>query len=324
MKNKILSLIIAVCVFVLPLTVISFAAAEETAILNNVFFVDTKEDTNISCYVSEEGVSEITYELMPEYDEYEEDIFDMTYQYIYISIFENTTGIDDVAKAQVELDDIFKYVDENYLFLFGAIEFDSEVSEINGYKCIKYSAVEDDMFYYTLYVCATEENVYCFTTETDDNNSAFIKNAVATFTVNGTLLEGDSHKNEIDFTDAPDYRTQAEEYVLNFSDFDVFDEETNSIARVGIFIMMLPFIILVIVTIVVIYKHSKNKKILEQYEKTFGVMGMGMQPYMNNTMNYGAPMNNSYFPNQPMQQPQQPFNQNYQAPTDDNGQNNNF
>ena len=65
----------------------------------------------------------------------------------------------------------------------------------------------------------------------------------------------------------------------------------------------------------------KNKKILEQYEKSFGVMGIGMPPYMmNNQMNYGAPMNNSYMPNQPMQQPTQQMNQNYQTPTDNNGQ----
>ena len=109
------------------------------------------------------------------------------------------------------------------------------------------------------------------------------------------------------------------------TDFAAFDEETNSAARIGMLIMMLPFIILLVVTIIMIVKYSKNKKILEQYEKTYGVMGMGMQPYMmNNQMNYGAPMNNSYFPNQPMQQPTQPMNQNYQAPTDSDGQKNNF
>ena len=67
-------------------------------------------------------------------------------------------------------------------------------------------------------------------------------------------------------------------------------------------------------------------KVLEEYESRYGIMGMGMSPYMNN-MNYGAPINNSYMPTQPMQQPiqpTQPINQNYQAPTDNNGQNNNF
>jgi hypothetical protein len=93
----------------------------------------------------------------------------------------------------------------------------------------------------------------------------------------------------------------------------------------GMLIFMLPFIILVVVTIIMIVKYAKNKKILEQYEKSFGVMGMGMQPYMNNSMNYGAPMmNNSYMPTQPMRQPTEQMNQNYQAPTDNDGQNNNF
>ena len=35
------------------------------------------------------------------------------------------------------------------------------------------------------------------------------------------------------------------------------------------------------------------KKVLEEYESKYGIMGMGMSPYMNN-MNYGAPINNSY------------------------------
>ena len=86
---------------------------------------------------------------------------------------------------------------------------------------------------------------------------------------------------------------------------------------------MIPFFILFVVTVIVIVKYSKNKKILEEYESKYGIMGMGMPPYMNN-MNYGAPINNSYMPQQPMQQPTQPMNQNYQVPTDKNGQNNNF
>ncbi|MBR3808780.1 MAG: hypothetical protein IKK46_00580 [Clostridia bacterium] len=322
MKKKILSLIIAVCIFVLPLTVISFAGDEDNSVLNSAFYIDTKEKSDIICYVEEE---EVTFEIGKNTDDFDGDFDEIPYQYVYVSVFENTQGIDDIEKLKIEKNAIFDYFVGEYLYLYEDTEFESEVSEINGYKCLKYSAVEDDMFFYTIYILATKENIYCFCTETDNENAGFIKNALASFTINGTLLDGDSHKNEVDFTNAPDYKAQAEEYGFGMTDFAAFDEETNSAARIGMLIMMLPFIILLVVTIIMIVKYSKNKKILEQYEKTYGVMGMGMQPYMmNNQMNYGAPMNNSYFPNQPMQQPTQPMNQNYQAPTDSDGQNNNF
>jgi hypothetical protein len=322
MKKKILSLIIAVCIFVLPLTVISFAGDEDNSVLNSAFYIDTQEKSDIICYVEEE---EVTFEIGKNTDDFDGDFDEIPYQYVYVSVFENTQGIDDIEKLKIEKNAIFDYFVEEYLYLYEDTEFESEVSEINGYKCLKYSAVEDDMFFYTIYILATKENIYCFCTETDNENAGFIKNALASFTINGTLLDGDSHKNEVDFTNAPDYKAQAEEYGFGMTDFAAFDEETNSAARIGMLIMMLPFIILLVVTIIMIVKYSKNKKILEQYEKTYGVMGMGMQPYMmNNQMNYGAPMNNSYFPNQPMQQPTQPMNQNYQAPTDSDGQNNNF
>ena len=325
MKKKILSLIIAVCIFVLPLTVISFAGDEDNSVLNSAFFIDTKEKSDVYCYITE---GDVTFEIEKNIDDFEGDFSELPYQYIYVSVFENTQGITDVEKSKTELNSIFDYVVEGYLYLYEEVEFKSEVSELNGYKCLKYYAVEDDMFFYTIYILATKENVYCLCTETDNKNADFIKNAVASFTVNGTLLDGDSHKNTVDFTNAQDYKAQAEELNSGSSDFAAFDEETNSIARIGMIVMLLPFIILVAVTIVMIVKYSKNKKILEQYEKTYGVMGMGMQPFMmNGQMNYGAPMNNSYFPNQPMQQPTQPtqpINQNYQAPTDNSGQNNNF
>ena len=321
MKKKFLSLIIAVCIFVLPLTVISFAGDEDNSVLNSAFYIDTQEKSDIICYVEEE---EVTFEIGKNTDDFDGDFDEIPYQYVYVSVFENTQGIDDIEKLKIEKNAIFDYFVGEYLYLYEDTEFESEVSEINGYKCLKYSAVEDDMFFYTIYILATKENIYCFCTETDNENAGFIKNALASFTINGTLLDGDSHKNEVDFTNAPDYKVQAEEYGFGMTDFMAFDEETNSAARIGMLIMMLPFIILLVVTIIMIVKYSKNKKILEQYEKTYGVMGMGMQPYMNGQMNYGAPMNNSYFPNQPMQQPTQPMNQNYQAPTDNNGQNNNF
>lgn len=322
MKKKILSLIIAVCIFVLPLTVISFAGDEDNSVLNSAFYIDTQEKSDIICYVEEE---EVTFEIGKNTDDFDGDFDEIPYQYVYVSVFENTQGIDDIEKFKIEKNAIFDYFVGEYLYLYEDTEFESEVSEINGYKCLKYSAVEDDMFFYTIYILATKENIYCFCTETDNEKAGFIKNALASFTINGTLLDGDSHKNEVDFTNAPDYKAQAEEYGFGMTDFAAFDEETNSAARIGMLIMMLPFIILLVVTIIMIVKYSKNKKLLEQYEKTYGVMGMGMQPYMmNNQMNYGAPMNNSYFPNQPMQQPTQPMNQNYQAPTDSDGQNNNF
>ena len=57
MKKKILSLIIAVCIFVLPLTVISFAGEEENTILNSAFYVELPDDFELS-YISEDEYNE--------------------------------------------------------------------------------------------------------------------------------------------------------------------------------------------------------------------------------------------------------------------------
>ncbi|MBQ6935465.1 MAG: hypothetical protein IJN49_02850 [Clostridia bacterium] len=320
MKKKLLSLIIAVCIFVLPLTVISFAGETE-AILNDVFYIDVAEEYNIVCYSEEE---EVTYQLEKNTDNIDFESEIIPYEYVYISVFENKDAISDVEKYQDELTGIFHYIVDEYLYLFDEVNFKSEITEINGYKCLKFTGVDDDTYYYNAYLLASEEKVYCLLTETDNKNSTFIKKAIDSFTINGTLLNGDSHKNTVDFTDAQNYKEQAESYSFG-SGFQAFDEETNNAARIGMFMFMIPFIILVVVTVIMIVKYAKNKKILQQYEKTFGIMGMGMQPYMNSQMNYGAPMmNNSYMPNQPIQPPTQPMNQNYQAPTDNDGQNNNF
>lgn len=321
MKNKILSLIITVCILVLPLTVISFASAEDTAIINSAFFVDPAEKSDIYAYVEDE---EVTYEISKSIEELDEDSEEYPFQYVYISVFENTAAIDDVENYQTELKEIFDYVIEGYLYLFDEVQFKSKISEINGYKCVNFYGVDDDTYYYNAYLLATEEKVYCFLTETDDKNAPFITNATKSFTVNGTLLNGDSHNNLVDFTGAEDYKEQAASFGLFGSeDFNFLDEETNKYARIGVIMFMIPFFILFVITVIVIVKYSKNKKVLEEYESKYGIMGMGMPPYMNN-MNYGAPMNNSYMPQQPIQQPTQPINQNYQAPTDNDGQNNNF
>ncbi len=333
MKNKILSLIIAVCIFVLPLTVISFAGEEEdNTVLNSAFYVELPEDFELS-YISEDEYNE-EYGTGFTYTIYDEDNFD-SFESIYISVLENKNKIDNIEEDSEEVNKFFYSVLLNYAYISNGDQlFTPEVSELNGYKCVKYAGVDvvdagsmnEESYYYTGYVFATEETVYSILLESDSDDLNFGKNILKSFTINGTLLNGDSHKNKVDFTNAQDYKVQAEEFDLSLgSDFEVFDEETNSAARIGMFMFMIPFIILVVVTIIMIVKYSKNKKILQQYEKSFGVMGMGMQPYMNNQMNYGAPMmNNSYMPNQPMQQPTQQMNQNYQAPTDNDGQNNNF
>lgn len=332
MKKKILSLIIAVCIFVLPLTVISFAGEEENTILNSAFYVELPDDFELS-YISEDEYNEeygsgFTYTIC------DEDNYD-SFETVYISVLENKNRIDNIEEDSEEVNKFFYSILLNYAYISNGDQlFTPEFSELNGYKCIKYAGVDvvdagsmnEESYYYNGYVFATNEVVYSILFESDSEDLSFGKNILKSFTINGTLLNGDSHKNKVDFTNAQDYKVQAEEFDLTSgSDFEVFDEETNRAARIGMFMFLIPFIILVVVTIIMIVKYSKNKKILEQYEKSFGVMGMGMQPYMNNPMNYGAPMmNNSYMPTQPMQQPTEQMNQNYQAPTDNDGQNNNF
>jgi hypothetical protein len=308
MKKRIFAVIIAVCIFVLPLTVISFAGDNE--LKNDAFYIEPSGEYDIWAFVDDE----ITFELERTVDEFDEEA---PYEYVYISLMENT-GVDNVEEDKAELDKFFNYIVDEYLFLFDENIFKSEVSEINGYKCIKYFGVDDDTYYYTGYVLATEENLYCLLTETDVKGSAFIESSVNSFTINGTLLAGDSHKNTVDFTDAENYKDQAAEIAGDFGLGGVMDEDVNSYARIGIIVLLIPFVVVLILAIVFIVKYSKNRKILEQYEKTFGGMGMGMPPFMiNNQINIGATYNNDYMPGQPM-------NQNGQQPFNNDGQNNMF
>lgn len=325
MKKKILTIIIAVCIFVLPLTVNSFAA--NNSVKNDAFYVELDSEFETYAYID----TETTFEF-EKIGEVEEDYEEFVYDYVYVSVIENTTGIDNVEEDKAELDTFFQSIIDGYIWLMDDnTEFKSEVSEINGYKCIKYFAVDDETYYYTGYLLATEENVYCLLTETDIKNSSFIKTATESFTINGTLLAGDSHKNTVDFTDAENYKTQAQALVNEGNGgLGVMDPDMNAAAKIGFVFLSIPFFVVLILAIVFIVKYSKNKKILEQYEKTFGGMGMGMPPYgMNNQMNYGVPYNNSYMPNQmPMNQPpmnQPPMGQPPmgQPPFDNNNQNNN-
>lgn len=334
MKNKILSLIIAVCIFVLPLTVISFADEQkENTIINSAFYVELPEDFELS-YISEDEYNE-EYGTGFTYTIYDEDNYE-SFKSIYISVLENKSRIDNIEEDIEEANKFFYSILLNYAYISNGDQlFSPEISEMNGYKCIKYRGVDvvdagsmnEESYYYTGYVFATNETVYSILLENDKDDLSFGKELVDSFTMNGTLLNGDSHKNLVDFTGAEDYKEQAASYnTFDSGDFNFLDEETNKFARIGIIMFMIPFFILFVVTVIVIVKYSKNKKVLEEYESKYGIMGMGMSPYMNN-MNYGAPINNSYMPTQPMQQPiqpTQPINQNYQVPTDNNGQNNNF
>lgn len=321
MKKRILSVIIAVCIFVLPLTVVSFAGEEEANnILNSAFYVELSDDFELTYIYTDEYEAEYGVGYTYEIASTDENV----YNYSYISVLENKMGVDNVEEDVAELDKFFSSIVSTYVYVESPDDiFSKAVSEVNGYKCIEYTGAEvydkgtmyETSYYYKAYAFATEENIYCFVSETDNANSKFAESLMKTFTLNGTLLAGDSHKNKVDFSTAEDYKEQAANFEYNYQ---AFDAETNSAARMGMVILMIPFIALLIATIVVIAKYSKNKKILEQYEKTFGVMGFPSMPngyMMNNQMNYGATA---------PQQSVQPMNQDYQNQNGNNGQNNIF
>ena len=332
MKKRILSVIIAVCIFVLPLTVVSFAGEDDANnILNNAFYVELPEDFELTFiyedeYDEEYGVG-YTYEIAST----DVDVYD----YSYISVLENKMGVDNVEEDVAELDKFFSSIISAYVYVESPDDiFTKAVSEVNGYKCIEYTGAEvydkgtmyETSYYYKAYAFATAENIYCVVVETDNASSKIAESLMKSFTLNGTLLAGDSHKNKVDFSTAEDYKEQAANFEYNYQSFDA---ETNSAARMGMVILLIPFIALLVATIVVIAKYSKNKKILEQYEKTFGVMGFPSMPngyMMNNQMNYGAPNGYQTTPQQPVQpmQSTQPINQDYQNQNGNNGQNNIF
>lgn len=151
---------------------------------------------------------------------------------------------------------------------------------------------------------ATKENIFVVASESmngNENNLQDLTSSVYGIVFNGTHFEGDKpeRNGDHDFTGAPTYEEVIENSQQLFTDEILGDESLISIvAATLVLITIVPTLILSIVAIILIFKYSKNKKILKRYEQTYG----NIPQYNTYPQNYGG-----YGYNQPVNQPYQPY-----------------
>lgn len=299
--KKILSLVIAVAL-VFSFSVTAFAE-EDNVILNNAFYIEMPDDfENYSIYV----------------EDYYNYMSEENYDEIYISVQENTT-IDNMQEDLAVAELIFNDLLQNAYYFIDDLTFTNKtVDQVNKCSVALFEATLENTEYYDLteyfkgYVFANQSYVYCVIGISFENNMNWFDKVVKTFRMNGTLLVGDNQKNDIDFTGAIDYKEQLANYTAEYDAFE--DEDFLVIFIVMAAIFVIPLLIVIIIAVLFIIKYTKNKKVLTQYEKTFGLLPSDM--LMNsNYMNYQNMQNNySYNPQQPQTFAggQQPVNPNYQ------------
>ena len=110
---------------------------------------------------------------------------------------------------------------------------------------------------------------------------------IKSFEMNGTPLEGDKPENKVDFSKAVSYDEMISDLALNYN---VLDEQTNKFLKILCIALIIPVAINILLIVLTIRKKNLYKKMLEQYEKTFGVMSSGLNMY---SPDYNR-MNNPY------------------------------
>jgi len=308
--KRILSLVIAV-ILVLSLFSLTAFAEEDNVILNNAFYIEIPEDFENNSFYSD------YYEFLA-YDN------DFDFKQINIALKENSGLITNMEEDYEAAKFAFNSFLENvtYFYLEDIVITKQEITEVNKCSVMLFEAFYNNLDeyesdeYIKAYLFANEQYIYFVSGIGSEKNPSWFDKTVKTFRMNGTLLAGDNQKNDIDFSGAIDYKKQLEDFE---AEFDAFEDEDFLILFVfmaGIFVI--PLLIVLVIAILFIIKYTNNKKILTQYEKTFGllpgemIMNNGYNNYSGNQYQNMQNQNmNSGFSGIP-QQPTEPVNPNYQ------------
>lgn len=261
--KKILSLILFV-VFIFSFSVTAFAENKNT-ILNNAFYIDMPDD-------------------FEDYSYYYTDTFNFSSEdatkEIYISLEENTYIGNMEADFKTSKALFGKALYEATYYSFEETKLTKEkVSLVNRCKVAEFcgTQVYEEEGYDTYaqyvkgYVFATKEHIYYIVgLNYENDNFRWFDNIVSTFRMNGTLLAGDNQKNDVNFAGAIDYKEQLENYSSEYDSFE--SEDFGLIFTVVAVIFVIPLFIVLAIGAVFVIKYIRNKKILTQYEKTFGII----------------------------------------------------
>lgn len=261
--KKLLSLLI-VLVLVSGLSITAFAE-EKNEILNNAFYIEIPEEFE-------------NYSFYSDYYQYISYDNDMNTNEIIISLKENSGLIDNMNEDfEIAKFAFVSFFEQTTLFREDDIVFSKQqISKVNKCSVAEFEAFFDseDVYESDLYIkgylFANEQYIYCIIGTSPEKSMNWFDKIVKTFRMNGTLLAGDNQKNDINFFGAIDYKEQLESYV---AEYDAFETEDFFIVFAGVTIFCIaPLLVVIIVAIVFIMKYKTNKKILTQYEKTFGLL----------------------------------------------------
>ena len=270
MKKRIIALFLTVVILLLPLSVVSFAGDIEE-IFNSSFYFEIPDGYKFSWVYEETEIFDFNKE-------------DGTLEYIYFQAQENNGQIENMEKDLNKAVDIFASFAQNSCYT-DISTFSRKVVWKNGSFCVEIEGAEG--YYYRGYLFANEEYIFCFLQEVNTRDYSALYSMIKSFEMNGTPLEGDKPENKVDFSKAVSYDEMISDLVLNYN---VLDEQTNVFLKILCIALIIPVAINILLIVLTIRKKNLYKKMLEQYEKTFGVMSSGLNMY---SPDYNR-MNNPY------------------------------
>ncbi len=201
---------------------------------------------------------------------------------INISLKENKGSITNMENDKETAKKFFEefLLETSYIFSEDLKYKKEKVKKINGCYAAEfitfYENDSDDGYdrdlYVKGYVFANYEYIYCIIGSSETKNLNWMNSVVKTFKMNGMPLDTDKSHDNLIFVSAEDYKVQLE----RFSNVKLDSSEVGNIndsALVGaVLIFIIPIVVCVAVAIVFIIKYFKKKKILLQYEKSFGLL----------------------------------------------------
>lgn len=188
----------------------------------------------------------------------------------------------------------------------------TQTEKINGYSALKlngkvfttiYDSPEDNYESdFSAYIFTTEQ--YCFLVIFEKQLENYkdiadftdVENCINTVAINGIFFNGDEPTKEHTFSDKSFEDAIDESAAISGKEMDEITETILSAAfSVGSAIFIIPTATLIIISVVLIVKHIKRKKILEKYELAYGPI-TDYGAYNPGNINYGNPQNgNPYY-----------------------------
>ncbi len=305
MKKKLISVVL-VCFLLLTPLCVSAAAEEDTAaeIDNNVFFIDFPEG-----YVFDNSFSQNFYV-------YDDEFGTKTMEFFVEGNLMFPRGLENETDQAI-IDKVKRVTEWGSSYIPDAVKR----GKINGQSAVIITGTDEfivsSSYYY--YIFATKEAVCIIEASfSGDEEKKEIESIISTFVLNGTSFNGETPILAHDFTNSPDYYEQVNQYAQGYYESDEeFEDNLGVVLVIGLIVLLSgPALIIVIIALAI--QNSKRKKIIKEYESSFGHISAVRSNVRPQPVSY----NNMYNQQVPYAQPYQPqgFGQPYQVQQPENAQ----